>query len=88
MDPPGLLQPRHDKPAAGRGKRAQSRRHPTDAGGSGLGLTAGASAPEVLVEEIIEKFRARYDVAIEAVRTAFEDVIFKIPRVLQPAAAQ
>ena len=53
-----------------------------------LGLTAGASAPEVLVEEIIEKFRVRYDVAIEAVRTAIEDVIFKIPRALQPAAAQ
>jgi len=53
-----------------------------------LGLTAGASAPEVLVEEIIEKFKARYDVSIEAVRTATENVIFKIPRTLQPAAAQ
>jgi len=38
MDPPGLLQHRQDKPAAGRGKRAQSRRHPTYAGGSGLAL--------------------------------------------------
>ncbi len=53
-----------------------------------LGLTAGASAPEILVEEIIEKFKARYDVAIESVKTAVEDVIFKIPRALQPAAAQ
>lgn len=53
-----------------------------------LGLTAGASAPEVLVDQIIERFKARYDVAIEAVRTAIEDVIFKIPRALQPAAAQ
>jgi 4-hydroxy-3-methylbut-2-enyl diphosphate reductase len=53
-----------------------------------LGLTAGASAPEILVEEIVEKFRASYDVAIEAVKTASEDVIFKIPRGLQPAAAQ
>ncbi len=53
-----------------------------------LGLTAGASAPEVLVEEIIEQFKARYEVAIEAVRTANEDVIFKIPRALQQAAAQ
>ena len=49
-----------------------------------LGLTAGASAPEVLVEEIVEKLRARYDVSIEAVRTATEDVIFKLPRALQP----
>jgi len=53
-----------------------------------LGLTAGASAPEVLVEEIIEKFKARYDVTVEIVRTATEDVIFKIPRALQQAAAQ
>ncbi len=53
-----------------------------------LGLTAGASAPEILVEEIIEKFKARYEVVIEAVRTAAENVIFKIPRTLQPAAAQ
>src|SRR5208337_4577435 len=53
-----------------------------------LGLTAGASAPEVLVDEIIAKFKARYNVAIEAVRTATEDVIFKMPRALQPQAAQ
>ncbi|MGO9544758.1 MAG: 4-hydroxy-3-methylbut-2-enyl diphosphate reductase [Rhodomicrobium sp.] len=53
-----------------------------------LGITAGASAPEVLVNEIIDKFKARYEVALEAVRTATEDVIFKIPRALQAAAAQ
>ncbi len=53
-----------------------------------LGLTAGASAPEILVEEIIEQFKARYDVRVEVVRTATEDVIFKIPRALQQAAAQ
>jgi 4-hydroxy-3-methylbut-2-enyl diphosphate reductase len=53
-----------------------------------LGLTAGASAPEILVEEIIEQFKARYDVTVEVVRTAIEDVIFKIPRALQQAAAQ
>ena len=53
-----------------------------------LGLTAGASAPEILVEEIIEQFKARYDVTVEIVRTATEDVIFKIPRALQQAAAQ
>ncbi len=53
-----------------------------------LGLTAGASAPEVLVDDIIGRFRARYDVTIESVRTAVEGVIFKIPRALQAAAAQ
>ena len=47
-----------------------------------LGLTAGASAPEVLVEEVIESFRQRYDVTVEEVQTAHEDVEFKLPRVL------
>lgn len=53
-----------------------------------LGLTAGASAPEKLVNEIIDEFKARYDVSVEVVTTATEDVIFKIPRALQQAAAQ
>jgi 4-hydroxy-3-methylbut-2-en-1-yl diphosphate reductase len=53
-----------------------------------IGLTAGASAPEVLVDEIIDQFKARYEVSVEIVTTANEDVIFKIPRALQPAAAQ
>jgi 4-hydroxy-3-methylbut-2-enyl diphosphate reductase len=53
-----------------------------------LGLTAGASAPEVLVEEIISQFKERYEVAVEVVTTAKEDVIFKIPKALQQAAAQ
>ena len=51
-----------------------------------VGLTAGASAPEVLVNEIIEAFRARYKVTIEHVKTAQENVNFKIPRVLREAA--
>jgi 4-hydroxy-3-methylbut-2-enyl diphosphate reductase len=53
-----------------------------------IGLTAGASAPEILVDEIIDQFQSRYDVTVEIVRTASEDVIFKIPRALQQAAAQ
>jgi 4-hydroxy-3-methylbut-2-en-1-yl diphosphate reductase len=53
-----------------------------------LGLTAGASAPEILVNDIIDQFKARYDVEVEVVTTAKEDVIFKIPRALQQAAAQ
>ena len=48
-----------------------------------LGITAGASAPEVLVEEIIDAFRARYDVAVEIVSTADESVFFPLPRKLR-----
>ncbi|MGB1512699.1 MAG: 4-hydroxy-3-methylbut-2-enyl diphosphate reductase [Paracoccaceae bacterium] len=51
-----------------------------------VGLTAGASAPEVLVNEIIEAFRARYKVTVEHVETAQENVNFKVPRVLREAA--
>ena len=51
-----------------------------------VGLTAGASAPEVLVNEIIDAFRARYKVTIEHVETAQENVNFKVPRVLREAA--
>ncbi len=47
-----------------------------------LGITAGASAPEVLVEEVIAAMRERYDVTVEEVVTATEDVVFKLPRVL------
>ena len=51
-----------------------------------LGVTAGASAPEVLVNEVIDAFRARYDVTVEQIETALENVEFKVPRVLrQPA---
>jgi 4-hydroxy-3-methylbut-2-enyl diphosphate reductase len=53
-----------------------------------IGLTAGASAPELLVSEIIGEFKSRYDVLVEVVTTATEDVIFKIPRALQRAAAE
>ncbi|MET4102231.1 4-hydroxy-3-methylbut-2-enyl diphosphate reductase [Roseovarius sp. MBR-78] len=48
-----------------------------------IGITAGASAPEVLVEEVIDAFRARYDVTVEVVETAQENVEFKVPRVLR-----
>lgn len=53
-----------------------------------LGITAGASAPEVLVEEIIEAFAARYDVRVESVRTAEETISFNLPRALREAAAE
>jgi len=47
-----------------------------------LGITAGASAPELLVEELIAACRERYDVTIEEVRTTDENVVFKLPRQL------
>lgn len=48
-----------------------------------VGLTAGASAPEVLMDEVIDAFRTRYDVTVEMVETAQENVEFKVPRVLR-----
>ncbi len=48
-----------------------------------VGVTAGASAPEVLVNEVIDAFRARYDVTLEHIETARENVEFKVPRVLR-----
>lgn len=52
-----------------------------------LGLTAGASAPEILVEEVIEAFRSRFDVTLETVTTAEEHVAFNVPRQLRAAAS-
>lgn len=52
-----------------------------------LGITAGASAPEVLINEVIDAFRARYDVTLEIVETAQENVEFKVPRVLREIAS-
>jgi 4-hydroxy-3-methylbut-2-en-1-yl diphosphate reductase len=48
-----------------------------------LGVTAGASAPELLVTEIIEAFRARFDVTVEAVTTTEERIAFNVPRELR-----
>ena len=50
-----------------------------------LGLTAGASAPEVLVEEIIDAFAERYEIAVETLTTADESVFFPLPKVLREA---
>jgi len=52
-----------------------------------LGITAGASAPEVLVEEIIDAFAARYNVTVDTVSTADESVFFPLPRQLRTAEA-
>jgi 4-hydroxy-3-methylbut-2-enyl diphosphate reductase len=55
---------------------------------SRLGVTAGASAPEVLVDEIIDAFKARFEVTVESVTTAEESVAFKLPRELREMPAR
>jgi 4-hydroxy-3-methylbut-2-en-1-yl diphosphate reductase len=47
-----------------------------------LGLTAGASAPEVLVQRVIDMAKERFDVTIQTTTVAEETVIFKVPRIL------
>ena len=47
-----------------------------------VGLTAGASAPDVLIQEVIDAFRSRYDVTVEETETARETVQFRLPRAL------
>jgi 4-hydroxy-3-methylbut-2-enyl diphosphate reductase len=48
-----------------------------------LAITAGASAPEILVEQVIDAFAARYEVAVETLTTADETVFFPLPRSLR-----
>jgi len=51
-----------------------------------IGVTAGASAPEELVDEVIAALRERYDVTVTEVETATENVEFKVPRALREPA--
>lgn len=53
------------------------------AGAANVGVTAGASAPESLVEEVIGAFRERFDVTLETVTTAREHITFNVPRDLR-----
>jgi len=55
-------------------------------GAKSIGISAGASAPEVLVEEVIEAIRERYNARVELVTTAEEDVTFKVPPILKDVA--
>jgi len=48
-----------------------------------IGISAGASAPEELINEVIDAFKDRFDVTVEVVETAQENVEFKVPRVLR-----
>lgn len=53
-----------------------------------LGLTAGASAPEVLVDEVIAAAKERFDVKVEEVAITQENITFNIPRILREAEDQ
>ena len=52
------------------------------AGVSTLGLTAGASAPEILVTELLDLFEDQYDVTVREVSVTTEDMHFSLPRAL------
>lgn len=52
-----------------------------------VGITAGASAPEVLIDEVIDAFKSRYSVTQEIVETAVENIEFRVPRVLREDVA-
>ncbi len=54
---------------------------------SSLGITAGASAPEILVEEIMAAFAERFQLHVEEISTANEGVSFPLPRELRRATA-
>lgn len=47
-----------------------------------LGVTAGASAPEILVQQVLDAFALHYDTQIEEVAVTHEDIEFKLPRIL------
>jgi len=53
-----------------------------------LGITAGASAPEILVEEVVSECRARFEVTIQEITVTREHVQFKLPRVLTEGSTQ
>jgi 4-hydroxy-3-methylbut-2-en-1-yl diphosphate reductase len=50
-----------------------------------LGLTAGASAPDILIDEVIAAAKERFDVSVEEVAITQENVVFNIPRILRDA---
>ena len=52
-----------------------------------VGITAGASAPEELVEEVIEEFRKRFDLMVETVTTANENIAFNVQRELRATSS-
>lgn len=67
-------------------ERAKDIPWPMFEGVATVGITAGASAPEALVAEVIEAFRQRFDVTTEDVVTRVERIAFNVPRELRPTA--
>jgi len=56
------------------------------AGVATLGITAGASAPEILVREVVDRLGTRYAITEREVEATTENMLFKLPRSLVPAA--
>ena len=57
-------------------------------GVSKIGITAGASAPEELVEELIEHLRSICEINLKTFGDTIEDVIFKLPKELTELSSQ
>jgi 4-hydroxy-3-methylbut-2-enyl diphosphate reductase len=53
-----------------------------------IAVTAGASAPEVLVERVVEALSERFSIALEALTTASESMAFPLPRALREATPE
>ena len=53
---------------------------------SAVGITAGASAPEILINGVVDAFKERFDVTVEIVETAVENIEFKVPMALREPA--
>ena len=54
-------------------------------GAATVGISAGASAPEHLVQAVVDAFRSHFEVTVEEAVVAEEDVHFRLPRVLEDA---
>ena len=48
-----------------------------------VGITAGASAPDILIQEVVDAFSEHYEVIVQTVETTQENVSFKVPRILR-----
>jgi 4-hydroxy-3-methylbut-2-enyl diphosphate reductase len=53
-----------------------------------VAITAGASAPEVLVEQVLDGFAERFEIAVETLTTTDESMFFPLPRSLREAVAE
>jgi 4-hydroxy-3-methylbut-2-enyl diphosphate reductase len=80
---------RHGTPRSLLVQRATDLDWPSLQGLSTIGITAGASAPEILVNEIVDAFRDHYEVTVETVTLREENISFKLPRAVRevPASA-